>query len=202
MTVNINIQGATASEALDDLRTLAWTLVPHAVGSVGALTKEEIDHIIAKGPGPILGSEDKAQVAALGAANAPADPAKRGRGRPKKTTVADLPSGVVKEAEAAGVHVEDESRLPPELADDDGDEDGVGEADTPGAALTKDDVKAMILDLLNAMVAKYPDDPDIRTKTLKPVLDRLGAEKISLIDEAKYGDVPKLLAEIRDREGL
>lgn len=193
MTVNINIQGATASEALDDLRTLARTLVPHAVGSVQEAAAR------------VLGTEDKAQVAALGAADAPADtsaePAKRGRGRPKKTTVADLPPEVVKEAEAAGVHVEDESRLPPEPVDDDEDEDDGGD-DTPEAALTKDDVKAMILDLLNAMVAKYPDDPDIRTKTLKPVLDRLGAEKISLIDEAKYGDVPKLLAEIRDREGL
>lgn len=73
-------------------------------------------------------------------------------------------------------------------------------ADAP--ALTEADVRNQIIDMLNAMQAKHPDDADIRTKTLKPLLEKLGAAKISGIAAERYAEVPALIAAVKAEQGV
>lgn len=192
MTVKIEITGESAKLALHDLGDLARSLL----GAYTPMSRGDVERAVAGALGQTASENiDKAQVAALG--QVPEEP-RRGRGRPpKKTTVADLPPEAVEAAEAAGVHVEDESRL-------DQPEAKVDEPETVDepVELTLDQVKSMIIDTLNWVVGKFPDDPDIRTRTIVPLLDRLNAEKISKIDPSRYCDVPALLDQIRaDPEG-
>lgn len=117
-------------------------------------------------------------------------------------TVANLDPEVVATAEAAGVHVqgpaasEDEPELPMGQDEAEGDPAPAEEtADTP--AMTENDVRNAIIDLLNEAQAKFPDDADVRTKTLAPILKALGAEKISKIAATEYARVPGILADAR-----
>jgi len=131
-------------------------------------------------------------------------------------TVANLDPEVVATAEAAGVHVQgpaaalidgmsdeefnrDRSDENPNVGKSGEDEPelpmGQEQADQP--TLTENDVRNAIIDLLNEAQAKFPDDADVRTKTLAPILKTLGAEKISKIAATEYARVPGILADAR-----
>lgn len=111
-------------------------------------------------------------------------------------TVANLDPAIVAAAEAAGVHVqaetagEVENHDEPELPLEDKQVE-----DQP--ALTENDVRNAIIDLLNEAQAKFPADADVRTKTLAPILSALGAQKISLIPMTEYPRVAGILAKAR-----
>ena len=64
-------------------------------------------------------------------------------------------------------------------------------------ALTFDEVRGMIIDLLNDWTAAKPDDPDIRKKVLSPMLDWLGHEKLSQIELKDFGGALALVEESR-----
>lgn len=139
------------------------------------------------------------------AADAAAETSKPRSTRAKKTTtVADLPADVVAEAAAAGVKVEDESRIPAEVENQTEvvEETANEPAKVEEKPLTEDQVRNLIIDLLNEAQAANAEDPDARTKTLKPLLDKLGAQKISLIPLTEYPRVPGLIAEARAALGL
>jgi len=113
-------------------------------------------------------------------------------------TVANLDPTLVAEAKAAGISVqgpaatEDEPELPM----------GQEEVEEPieqveEVKMTENDVRNAIIDLLNEAQAKFPDDADVRTKTLAPILKALGAEKISKIAMTEYPRVPGILAKAR-----
>ena len=116
-------------------------------------------------------------------------------------TVANLDPEVVATAEAAGIEVkgpaasEDEPELPMGQDVENGTETVENDADQP--TLTETDVRNAIIDLLNEAQAKFPDDADVRTKTLAPILKTLGAEKISKIAATEYARVPGILADAR-----
>lgn len=111
-------------------------------------------------------------------------------------TVANLDPEVVAEAAAAGVNVQGPAfDMPAEDEQEDVPDKQVSEQ----PALTENDVRNSIIDLLNEAQAKFPDDADIRTKTLKPLLEKLGAPKISSIPMTEYPRVAGLLAEVRQQ---
>lgn len=66
-------------------------------------------------------------------------------------------------------------------------------------AITFDETKNAIIDYLNDWSQVAPNDPDVRTKNLQPLLAALGAQKISGIDPARYGEVAGLIDEGRAR---
>lgn len=70
------------------------------------------------------------------------------------------------------------------------------ETDEP-AAITHEEVRNQIIDLLNDWSAAAKDNPAIRTDTLGPLLKKLDAEKIGGITPDKYKLVPGLVAESR-----
>jgi hypothetical protein len=113
-------------------------------------------------------------------------------------TVANLDPAVVAEAAAAGVHVQAETADQVENNDaavDEPEADDKQVEEQP--ALTENDVRNSIIDLLNEAQAKFPADADVRTKTLAPILAALGAQKISLIPATEYHRVAGILAKAR-----
>lgn len=104
-------------------------------------------------------------------------------------TVANLDPAVVAEAAAAGVNVQGPAEVD-ETADE-------PDKQVEEVKLTENDVRNSIIDLLNEAQKAFPDDADIRTKTLTPILKELGAPKISLIPATEYGKVAGILAKVR-----
>lgn len=64
-------------------------------------------------------------------------------------------------------------------------------------AITHQEVRDQIIDLLNDWSAAAPDQPTIRTDVLGPLLKPLDAEKIGGITPDKYASVPGLVDESR-----
>jgi hypothetical protein len=64
-------------------------------------------------------------------------------------------------------------------------------------AITFDEIKALIIDVLNDWTDAAKEDPEIRVKKLKPILSALGAEKLSQIDPSKFNQVQGLVDESR-----
>lgn len=69
------------------------------------------------------------------------------------------------------------------------------EAEPP--AITAEEARNQIIDLLNDWSEAKPDDPEIRVKTLGPLLEKLGAAKIGAIDPKKYKLIPGLVDDSR-----
>lgn len=175
MTVEITFRG-DAGSVRQEMADLLGAPPPFVMSP---LTEERIKAAITDGPGAIT----------VVSADEPEKPKTRAQRATKKTTVADLPADVVYQI-VGGVSE----------TDPDQDETVVEtqaevekEPERVEKAPTENDIRNLIIDFLNEMQAAHPDDPDIRTKTLKPLLDELGAQKISLIPAARYGDVPALL---------
>lgn len=174
----------------------AFALFLNACATAVRKRQESFKAALADGPGsitPVPGTLSEVE-----------DKPKRTRGPNKKnTTVSDLPADVVAEAEAAGVHVEDESRIPDrdEKATESA-EETTKEPEQDDKPLTEDQVRNLIIDYLNEVQAKSPDTPDARTTALKGLLEKLGgAAKISAIPMARYGEVPALIEAARAAAG-
>lgn len=85
----------------------------------------------------------------------------------------------------------------------------VSEGNDEPPAITPEEVRNQIIDLLNDWSEAAPADTEIRVKTLKPILTALDAEKIGAIDPSKYHLVPGLvddsraaLAEFKDQRSV
>lgn len=178
MSVHITIDGATADEALDDLGRLAKSLL-RPTPPVADLDPVVVEALAKAGPGEIIRTEPEPPTRKPRAKKAEAE-------KPAEGVVSTEPE---KEPEAPETKAEEVVSTEPEK-------------EPEAKPLTRDEVRNSIIDLLNAVVEKHPDDADIRVKTLKPLLDKLGAAKISEIKDEDFGKVPALLAEIREQEGL
>ena len=121
----------------------------------------------------VVEAEQKA--AELAKSTAPAEEPKKPRGRPAKAVAEAKPAP---EPEAAQAEPDPTKAVEP-------------------PALTFDEVRGTIIDLLNDWTAAKPDDPDVRKKVLSPLLDKLGYEKLSQIEPAKFEQALALVEESR-----
>lgn len=205
MTVRIEIEAPNAESARDEVMRL---FAPQAL-VVPKMTGEMREALASATAGEIISQRESFGATAAADAEARAKgenidgSPRRGRGRPKKdATVADLPADVVAEAKAAGVNVSDQPGGADVVAEQQAEAAPETEAEAEAPALTETDVRNAIIDVLNAVVQKHEDDPDIRVKTLKPLLASVDAEKISSIKPERYADVMAKLAEIKVKEGI